>query len=216
MSKLSFHIVQVTPFKQNCTFLFDEKSLEAVIIDPGGDIDLIKGIIKSRNFRVKQIWITHGHIDHAGGAAQLKEDLSLEIIGPHKDDAPLMEKLEERARLLSVCADARNTGSDRWLQDGDSVAFSDHIFKVIHCPGHSPGHVVYVNSQNDFAHLGDTLFRGSIGRTDIFGGNHQQLLHSITTKILPLGDQISFICGHGPNSNIGRERRFNPFLKAQD
>ncbi|MFV0255989.1 MBL fold metallo-hydrolase [Candidatus Liberibacter solanacearum] len=214
MSKLSFYPLKVTPFKQNCTFLFDEESLEAVVVDPGGDLDRIKDVIKSRNFRVKQIWITHGHIDHVGGAAQLKEDLSLQIIGPHKDDAMMMNNVEEQAKLLSVCMNERNTSSDHWLQDGDSVSVGKHVFKVFHCPGHSPGHVIYVNFENNFAHLGDTLFRDSIGKTDILHGNYQQLMHSINNKILPLGDEISFVCGHGPNSTIGRERRLNPFLKS--
>ncbi|ACT57231.1 MBL fold metallo-hydrolase [Candidatus Liberibacter asiaticus] len=214
MSKLSFHIVQVTPFKQNCTFLFDEESLEAVVVDPGGDLDIIKDVIQSRNFHVKQIWITHGHVDHVGGAAQLKEDLSLTIIGPHKDDAAMMGKVDEQARLLSIRMNARNASSDRWLQDGDTLLLGTHIFKVFHCPGHSPGHVIYVNFENNFAHLGDTLFRSSIGRTDILHGDYQQLINSINNKILPLGDEISFVCGHGPNSTIGRERRLNPFLKS--
>ncbi|MBA5723903.1 MBL fold metallo-hydrolase [Candidatus Liberibacter sp.] len=214
MSKLSFHILRVTPFQQNCTFLFDEESLEAVVVDPGGDVEKIKEVIKCHNFRVKQIWITHGHIDHVGGAAQLKEDLSLEIIGPHKHDASLMERLEEQAKLFSVCMDARNTASDLWLQDGDSVSFGKHIFKVLHCPGHSPGHVVYVNFQSNFAHLGDVLFRRAIGRTDIINGNQEQLLTSIREKILPLSDNISFVCGHGPSSSIGIERLSNPFIKG--
>lgn len=215
MSKLSFHIVQVTPFKQNCTFLFDEESLEAVVVDPGGNIDVVKDIIKSRSFRVKQIWITHGHIDHVGGAAQLREDLSLKIIGPHRDDAYMMAKLEKQAELLSLQMETRNLSSDQWLNDGDSVKLGDHVFKVFHCPGHSPGHVIYVNFQNNLAHLGDVLFRGSIGRTDILGGDHKQLLESINNKVITLGDEISFICGHGPTSNIGIERRSNPFLKKQ-
>ncbi|MBY7649130.1 MAG: hypothetical protein C4617_01225 [Candidatus Liberibacter europaeus] len=215
MSKLSFHIVQVTPFKQNCTFLFDEESLEAVVIDPGGDVEIIKEVIKSRNFRVKEIWITHGHIDHVGGASQLKEDLSLTIVGPHKDDAYMMKELKEQAILLSLCMETNSTTSDRWLQDGDRLLLGSHIFNVFHCPGHSPGHVIYVNFKSNIAHLGDVLFRGSIGRCDIQGGNQHQLLNSINNKVMTLNNEMFFICGHGPTSTIGKERRLNPFLNEQ-
>ncbi|AHA27574.1 MBL fold metallo-hydrolase [Candidatus Liberibacter americanus] len=212
MSKLSFHIVKVTPFRQNCTFLFDEESLEAVVVDPGGDLDIIKDVIKSRNFRVKQIWITHGHIDHAGGAAQLREDLSLKIMGPHIDDLYMMAQLEKQAELLSIKMEARSLSSDQWLNDGDTITLGKHIFKVFHCPGHSPGHVIYVNFQNNIAHLGDVLFRGAIGRTDIIGGDYQKLIETIKNKVITLGDEMAFVCGHGHTSNIGIERRTNPFL----
>lgn len=207
-------IIPVTHFQQNCTILFDSDTKEGVVVDPGGDVDVILQTVRENGIALKAIWLTHGHIDHAGGAKELKEATGLQIIGPHEDDRPLLEKLEAQAERFGLTMKVENVLPDRWLADGDTVSFGEHVFDVLHCPGHAPGHVVYVHQAQRFAHVGDVLFRGSIGRTDLPGGDHQQLLDSIRTKILPLGDDFGFICGHGPGGQIGEERRTNPYLRG--
>lgn len=207
-------IIPVTHFHQNCTILFDSETREGVVVDPGGDVDVILQTLQENEVTIQAIWITHGHIDHAGGAKELKNALGVEIIGPHKDDAPLLARLETQAERFGLSMKVENVVPDRWLEEGDTVSFSGHVFEVLHCPGHAPGHVVYVNRAQNFAHLGDVLFHGSIGRTDLPGGNHEQLMESIRTKILPLGDEMGFICGHGPGGRIGEERRTNPYLRG--
>lgn len=214
MGKMQAGVIPVTPFQQNCTILFDEDSREGVIVDPGGDVDVILSTLKENRITLKAIWLTHGHIDHAGGAMDLKDALGIEIIGPHRDDQPLLDALEMQALKFGVGGKVRNCTPDRWLEDGDRVSFGDHVFEVYHCPGHAPGHVVYYNAAQKFVHVGDVLFNGSIGRTDLPGGNHAQLLRSIKDKILPLGDDVGFICGHGPGGRIGEERRSNSFLRG--
>jgi len=156
-----------------------------------------------------------GDLDHAGGAKELKEALGVDIIGPHEDDLPLLQRIETQAEKYGLpSGQMQNVEPDRWLKDGDTVSFGEHVFEVYHTPGHAPGHVIYFNRAQKFAHLGDVLFNGSIGRTDLPGGNHQQLLDSIRDKVLPLGDEVGFICGHGPGSRIGDERRGNPYLQG--
>jgi hydroxyacylglutathione hydrolase len=212
MSKTRAAIVPVTPFQQNCTILWDEESKSAVVIDPGGDLPRIEQAIKQAGVTVEKIWLTHGHIDHAGSAAELKERLGVPIEGPHRADQFLLDHLADSSRSLGI-TDARNLTPDRWLDEGDSVSLGELTLDVLHCPGHSPGSVVFINAAQRFAIVGDVLFRGSIGRTDLPGGNHQQLIASITDKLLPLGDDVAFICGHGPTSTIGQERATNPFLQ---
>jgi len=207
-------IIPVTPFQQNCTILFDSETKEGVVVDPGGDVEAILETVKGNGIAVQAIWLTHGHIDHAGGAKELKEALGIDIIGPHKDDLSLLQRLEAQASMFGVPMKVSNVVPDRWLEDGDKVSFGDHEFEVYHTPGHAPGHVIYFNRKQGFAHLGDVLFQGSIGRTDLPGGDHEQLLASIRDKVLPLGDEVGFICGHGPGSKIGDERRSNPFLRG--
>jgi glyoxylase-like metal-dependent hydrolase (beta-lactamase superfamily II) len=216
MAKLQAGIIPVTPFQQNCTVLFDPDTMEGVIVDPGGDVeDVILPTLRQNGIRLKEIWLTHGHLDHAGGALELKEALGIDIIGPHKDDLPLLQAMEaSAARFGASDMKVRNLVPDRFLEEGETVSFGDHVFEVYHTPGHAPGHVIYFNREQNFAHLGDVLFSGSIGRTDLPGGNHEQLLESIRTKVLPLGDDVGFICGHGPGGRIGEERRTNPFLRG--
>lgn len=207
-------IIPVTHFQQNCTIFFDSETKEGVVVDPGGDVDVILQTVRENGIDLKAIWLTHGHIDHAGGAKELKDITGLQILGPHEDDRPLLEKLEAQAERFGLTMKVENVLPDRWLADGDTVSFGAHVFEVLHCPGHAPGHVVFVNQTQRFAHVGDVLFHGSIGRTDLLGGNHQQLMETIRTKILPLGDDFGFICGHGPGGQIGEERRTNPYLRG--
>ena len=214
MGQIQAGIIPVTPFQQNCTVLFDSDSKIGVVIDPGGDIDSIRDVLDKNGIKAEAIWLTHGHIDHAGGAMDLKDALGVDIVGPHRDDKPLLEGLEDQARMFGVTDTVRNVKPDHWLEDGGRVSFDGHEFEVYHCPGHAPGHVIFFSREAGFAHLGDVLFRGSIGRTDLPGGNHDQLLASIREKVLPLGDEVGFICGHGPGGRIGEERLTNPFLKG--
>jgi hydroxyacylglutathione hydrolase len=212
MGQLNAGIVPVTPFQQNCTILFDQDDKTGVVVDPGGDVERILKALDDNAIAVSAIWLTHGHIDHAGGAMDLKERLGIEIIGPHRDDRPLLANLENQALRFGLTDPVRNCVPDRFLDEGDVVSFGSHAFSVLHCPGHAPGHVVYFNPVAKFAHVGDVLFQGSIGRTDLPGGNHATLIRSIKEKLLPLGDDIGFICGHGPGGRFGEERRTNPFL----
>ncbi|THF53817.1 MBL fold metallo-hydrolase [Allorhizobium terrae] len=214
MGQLQAGIIPVTPFQQNCTVFFDSETKEGVVVDPGGDVEHILEMVAKNGITLKEIWLTHGHLDHAGGAEDVKDALGIQIIGPHEDDKFLLESIEEKALAYKMPGKMRNATPDRFLKEGDVVGFSGHSFEVFHCPGHAPGHVIFYNRAQNFAHLGDVLFNGSIGRTDLPGGNHQQLLDSIRDKVLPLGDDVGFICGHGPGSRIGDERRTNPYLKG--
>ncbi len=212
MGQLNAGIVPVTAFQQNCTILFDMDDRQGVVVDPGGDIDKVLAVLKDNAINAGAIWITHGHIDHAGGAMELKDALGIEIIGPHEADRPLLANLENQAKHYGITDPVRNCVPDRFLGEGDTVSFGQHAFEVFHCPGHAPGHVVFYNRAAKFAHVGDVLFRGSVGRTDLQGGDHAALIASIKDKLLPLGDDIGFICGHGPGGRFGEERRGNPFL----
>ncbi|NGO54409.1 MBL fold metallo-hydrolase [Allomesorhizobium camelthorni] len=213
MGQLNAGIVPVTPFEQNCTILFDTDSKQGVVVDPGGDVDRILAALADNNITVTAIWLTHGHIDHAGGAMDLKEALGVEIIGPHEADKPLLDNIENQAQRFGLAGGGvRNCVPDRFLNEGEKVGFGGHVFEVLHCPGHAPGHIVFYNRAAKFAHVGDVLFRGSVGRTDLPGGDHASLIASIKEKLLPLGDDIGFICGHGPGGRLGEERLSNPFL----
>jgi glyoxylase-like metal-dependent hydrolase (beta-lactamase superfamily II) len=185
--------------------------MRAAVIDPGGDLDRIEDAIKQSKVTVERILLTHGHIDHAAAAAELKERLGVPIEGPHRADQFLLDHLPETGSKYGI--DARAVTPDRWLEEGDEVTVGDLTFGVLHCPGHSPGSVVFTNAAQRFAIVGDVLFQGSVGRTDLPGGDHDALIRSIKEKLLPLGDDVAFICGHGPGSTIGDERRSNPFLQ---
>lgn len=204
-------IIQVTPFQQNCTLVWDEVSKTGAVFDPGGEVDRIVAAIEKMGFTPDKIILTHGHIDHAGGAAELRERLKVEIVGPHLADKLLLDNLEKQGQAYQM--DARNVTPDHWLDEGDHVMIGRHRFDIRHCPGHSPGSVVFLNQAQKFAIVGDVLFRGSIGRTDFPYGDHDALISAIKTKLMTLGDEWAFVCGHGPGSTIGLERRTNPFIQ---
>jgi len=207
-------IIPVTLFQQNCMLLWDETTRQAVVIDPGGDVPQIQAAIAKADVKVVQIWLTHGHIDHVGGAAELRDALQVDIIGPHVADKFLLDHVVESGEKYGMTG-TRNFAPDRWLEEGDRVSVGGLDFDILHCPGHSPGSVVYYNKAMKFAHVGDVLFAGSVGRTDFPGCSHEALISSIMTKLIPLGDDVGFICGHGPGSTIGQERMTNPFLTGQ-
>lgn len=204
-------IVPVTPFQQNCTLLFDETTKVGVVVDPGGDLDRIQDAIEQIGMKVEGILLTHGHIDHAAGADELRQKLGVKITGPHLADKFLLDGLEAQARQYNFPG-VRNVTPDRWLTEGESVTVAGVPFQVLHCPGHSPGSVVFVNAEAGIALVGDVLFQGSVGRTDFPYGDPQALISSVRNKLFPLGDDIVFICGHGPASTFGDERRTNPFV----
>ena len=204
-------IVPVTPFEQNCTLIWDAASKAGAVIDPGGDVDRIEAAIRVVGLKVEKILLTHGHIDHVGGAAELAAKFGVKVEGPHEADRFLMEGVERQAASYGLSG-LRNASSDRWIAEGDLVTVGGHTFETFHCPGHSPGSIVYFNRAQQLALVGDVLFAGSIGRTDFPYGDHAALIMAIKTKLLPLGDDIAFICGHGPTSTFGAERQGNPFI----
>ncbi len=207
-------IIPVTDFQQNCCLLWCEITKRAVVIDPGGDVPNILAAIEQAKVTVEQIWITHGHIDHVGGAAELHDALNVPIEGPHIADKYLLDNVVASGQRFGITSGVRNVTPDRWLEEGNQVRIGELVFDVLHCPGHSPGSVVFFNDGMRFAIVGDVLFSGSVGRTDLPGGSHPTLIKSIIDKLLPLGDDVGFICGHGPGSSIGQERMTNPFLNG--
>ncbi len=216
MVSLSVAILPVTPLQQNCTLLWDEDTKNAAVIDPGGDVNQILNVVMQQELKVGKIILTHGHIDHAGGAAELKQALeekgnTVPIEGPHIDDKFLLDDLANSGAQYGM-SDARNVTPDLWLEEGGVLNIVGLDFDIRHCPGHSPGSLVYINSNVKLALVGDVIFKGSIGRTDFEYGDHDTLIAAIKTHLLPLNDDITFICGHGPVSTIGEERHSNPFI----
>ncbi len=208
---MKFRIVPVTPFQQNCSLLWCEETLEAAVVDPGGDVERIVDLAAREGVGITKILLTHGHIDHAGGAAELARRLRIPIEGPQEEDRFWIAQLEQQGRMFGLGPAASFT-PDRWLEDGDTVSFGRIVLEVLHCPGHTPGHVVFFHAPSRLAIVGDVLFQGSIGRTDLPGGDHATLIASIRDKLWPLGDDVRFISGHGPMSTFAEERRDNPFV----
>jgi len=209
---LAYLILPVTPFEQNCTLLWDEATRQAAVVDPGGDVDAILAAVAERQLKVEKILLTHGHIDHVGGTAELAARLGgVAVVGPHRDDSFWLEQLPEQCRMFGFPATAA-LASDRWLDEGDTVTVGGETLDVVHTPGHTPGHVCFLHAPARLALVGDVLFAGSIGRTDFPGGNYAALIASIREKLLPRGDDYRFIPGHGPMSTFGDERMNNPFV----
>ncbi len=213
MQALKVTVVPVTPFAQNCSIVACTATDLAAIVDPGGDLPRIMEAIAQLGVTPERILLTHGHIDHAGAAADLADALSVPIEGPHEADAFLLAGLAEQGKRFGI-AGARNVAPTRWFNEGDSVTVGKLTFNVLHVPGHTPGHLVFVAMPERFALVGDTLFAGSVGRTDFPYGSHDQLITGIKTKLLPLGDDVTILPGHGPASTIGAERSGNGFLQS--
>ena len=210
MSSLKALINPVTPFEQNAPIIYCENTKKCAFVDPGGDIDKLLHIAKDFDLIPEKILLTHGHADHAGGAMQLSQTLNITIEGPHKEDKFLLDSLKDQGAMFGM--EAQNCTPNLWLNDNDKVSLGELILDVIFCPGHTPGHIVFVHEPSKLAIVGDVLFKGSIGRTDLPRGNHNDLLSSIKNKLWPLGNEITFISGHGPTSTFGDERINNMFV----
>ncbi|NBD19325.1 MBL fold metallo-hydrolase [Aquabacterium fontiphilum] len=202
----------VTAFEQNCSLVWCDQTHEAALIDPGGDIGTLLEAVEARGLTLKAVWLTHAHIDHAGGTGTLARTLDLPVIGPHPGDQFWIDALPQQSQMFGF-PHAEPFAPTRWLDQGDTVQIGHSTLDVLHCPGHTPGHVVFYSRELQHAFVGDVLFAGSIGRTDFPGGNHADLIHAIKTRLLPLGDAVTFTPGHGPESTLGEERRYNPYLR---
>ncbi|MEY8876791.1 MAG: MBL fold metallo-hydrolase [Leptothrix sp. (in: b-proteobacteria)] len=210
---LRYLTVPVTAFAQNCSIVWCDETMRAAIIDPGGDLPKLQAEIRLLGLTLEQIWLTHAHIDHAGGTGTLARELGLPIIGPHPGDQYWIDGLAQQSRMFGF-PPAEAFTPTRWLQDGDTVQIGHGTLTVRHCPGHTPGHVVFHSADMKRCFVGDVLFAGSIGRTDFPGGDHDTLIASITERLWPMGDDTVFIPGHGPESSFGRERRSNPHVRG--
>jgi hydroxyacylglutathione hydrolase len=212
MTSPLFHaaILPVTPYQQNCTLVWCDVTKQGALIDPGGEVDRLIAAAARNGVTVEKIFLTHGHLDHASGAAELKRRTGARLEGPHEGDRFLLDALGQN-RTTPGFGHAEPCTPDRFLGDGDTVSFGEVTMDVIHCPGHTPGHVVFVQPEANIAFSGDVLFKGSIGRTDLAGGDAATLIHSIVEKLWPLGD-LGFVPGHGPMSSFAEERRTNPFV----
>jgi len=208
---LRYHTIPVTPFQQNCSLVWCDETKEAALIDPGGEVERLKAEVARRGLKLVALWLTHAHIDHAGGTGQLARELALPIIGPHPGDQFWIDGLPQQSKMFGF-PPAEAFTPTRWLHDGDTVQLGHSTLGVRHCPGHTPGHVVFHSDEAKRCFVGDVLFAGSIGRTDFPGGDHATLISSITERLWPMGDDTVFIPGHGPESSFGRERRTNPYV----
>ena len=204
-------VVPVTPFEQNCSVVWCDATRRAAVIDPGGDLDRILGVVDSNGVELEKILLTHAHIDHAGGTAELARRFSLPIEGPHEGDRFWIEQLPQQGAMFGL-GRSESFEPTRWLGQGDEVTVGEVRLEVRHCPGHTPGHVVFFEPEARLAFVGDVLFSGSIGRTDFPGGDYDTLIRSIRGNLFPLGDDVRFVPGHGPMSTFGEERRTNPFV----
>lgn len=208
---IEFRIIPVTPFEQNCSLLWCSDTHKAAVVDPGGDLPRILAAIDAAGVTLEKILLTHGHIDHVGATATLAQTLGVPVEGPHEEDRFWLDALDQQSRMFGFAPVDAFT-PDRWLNDGDEVALGNARFQVLHCPGHTPGHIVFFDAVSRLAIVGDVLFAGSIGRTDFPRGDHDTLIASIRNKLWPLGDDVTFIPGHGPLSTIGQERASNRFV----
>lgn len=209
---LRYLTIPVTPFQQNCSLVWCDETMAGAVIDPGGDLPRVLAAADRLGVKLEQIWLTHAHIDHAGGTAQLARERGLPIVGPHEGDRYWIDALPQQGAMFGFPPSESFTPG-RWLQDGDTVSLGEVTLQVRHCPGHTPGHVVFFDAQSRRAFVGDVLFDGSIGRTDFPGGDHATLIASITQRLWPMGDDVVFIPGHGPESTFGRQRRVNAFVR---
>ena len=208
-----YQTIPVTAFAQNCSLVWDDETLEAAVIDPGGDLPRLLAAVDKLGLKLQAIWLTHAHIDHAGGTAKLAQDHGLPIIGPHLGDKFWIDALPQQGAMFGF-PPAQPFAPTRWLEDGDTVQVGSHVLQVRHCPGHTPGHVVFFEPSSKRAFVGDVLFAGGIGRTDFPGGDYQTLIASITQRLWPMGDDVVFIPGHGPESSFGDERADNPYVRG--
>ena len=209
---IDIRILPVTPFSQNCSLIWDKATKEAVLVDPGGEAAKLLDAVSELGLTLKAQWLTHGHLDHAGAADEIRERTGAPVIGPHKDDQFWMDGITDQWSAYGHPGMGRSVVPDRYLEDGDTLSVGETVFHVVHTPGHTPGHVVIYNTDLSIAFVGDVIFAGSIGRTDFPKGDHATLIDSIKTKLFPLGDAMQFVPGHGPASTFGRERVSNPFL----
>lgn len=211
---MNYHIIPVTAFAQNCSLIWCEGSQQAALVDPGGDAERIKQAVAAKGVTVSQILLTHGHLDHVGAAAELAAHYGVPVIGPEKEDEFWLQGLPAQSQMFGL-ENCPPLTPDRWLSEGDQITLGDVTLQVLHCPGHTPGHVVFFEPQSALLISGDVLFKGGVGRSDFPRGDHGQLIASIKEKLLPLGDDVTFIPGHGPLSTLGEERRTNPFLQDE-
>lgn len=214
MAILKAAIITVTPFQQNCSVIWKEDTKIAAVNDPGGDLEIIEKFIDDQGLTLSKIFITHGHLDHAAGARELADNFKVDIEGPQIEDEFLTSTLEMQGKSYGM-ENAKNFTPDRWLNEGDQIELDGEKLDVYHCPGHTPGHVIFHHKESKLAIVGDVLFQGSVGRTDLPGGSMDALIAAIREKVLPLGDDITFIPGHGPISTIGQERLTNPYVADQ-
>ena len=208
---LQFEIVPVTPFQQNCSIIWCDETKEAAMVDPGGDIHLLKEKAQQLGLTVTKLILTHGHLDHVGGTEPLAKELGIPVIGPHKEDAFWLQGLPRQSEMFGFPM-TEAFDPDQWLEEGDTVTVGNQTLSVLHTPGHTPGHVVLYSNDANVAFVGDVLFKGGIGRTDFPKGDYQTLIDSIKGKLWPLGNEVTFIPGHGPISTFGSERVSNPFV----
>ncbi len=209
---LQYTVIPVTPFEQNCTLIWCDETDEAVVLDPGGNVERILSALDSRGLQLKKIWLTHAHIDHVGGVTELLGRHPVPVEGPHRDDAFLIQALPQQGQMMGLAA-VQPFEVDRWLEEGETVQVGHQSLAILHCPGHAPGQITFFHEPTRWAQVGDALFQGSIGRTDLPGGDYAAAIASVKEKLFPLGDDVTVTPGHGPETTIGAERRMNPFFR---
>lgn len=208
---IAYQLIPVTHYQQNCSLVWCELSRRAAVVDPGGELGKIRAVIEQVGVQVDQILLTHGHMDHAGSSRALADELAVPLVGPHKNDAFWLDMMPQQAQMMGFTP-MPPVRPDRWLADGDKIMVGEQAVEVLHCPGHTPGHIIFYHCGAGLAWVGDVLFAGSVGRSDFPRGDHDTLVSSIRQRLFPLGDQVRFIPGHGPMSTFGEERKNNPFV----